>query len=36
MQIFDGDTLSRLDTGSGRPYDMDRDEWEIGLGDSFI
>jgi hypothetical protein len=31
MQIFDGDTLSRLDIGSSRPYDLDRDEWKIRL-----
>jgi hypothetical protein len=24
-------TLSRLDIGSSRPYDLDRDEWETGL-----
>jgi hypothetical protein len=31
VQIFDGTTLSGLDTSSSRPYDLDRNEWETRL-----
>ena len=31
VQISNGATLYRLDIGSSRPYDLDRDEWTIRL-----